>query len=72
MKRHDPDMDPGGVQFQGVGIKGEIGEKAGNVLLGKRLSAPKPIREVRRVEPADAGPIENRAIRKINQYSGEF
>ena len=50
----------GRIVLQGFRVKGQDGEKAGNVLLGKRLPSPKPVRDVRRIKSADAGPIENR------------
>ena len=71
MKRHDPDMNPGGVELQGLRVKGQHGEKAGNVLLGKSLPSPKPVRDVRGMKPANASPIEDRAVGQIDQYSCE-
>lgn len=71
MNRHDPDMDPGGVEFQCVGVEGQGLQEAGLVLLGQRFPAPKPVRDVRGMKTADAGPIENRSVGQIDQYSRE-
>ena len=71
VERHDPDMDPGRVEFQSFWVEGQDFDKAGDILLGKRLPPPEPVRKVRRMEPADAGPIESRSVGQIDQYSCE-
>ena len=71
MYRDDPDMDPGGIEFQGFGIEGQNREKPGDVRFGKGIPSPEPVRNVRGMKSAQAGPIENRPIGKINQNPGE-
>ena len=72
VNRHKPDVDPEGIELHGLGVKRQGGKKQGDVSFGEcDFPTTEPVRKVRGLEPASAGPMNVRSVGKGDENPGE-